>query len=274
MTRTELIRLLNDIGLHPSRKLGQNFLIDANLLDWLVRTAAPAPGEAILEIGPGTGVLTRKLVDAGAELTAVELDHRLAAHIGNEFGGTPGFRLVQGDACDQDYDALMGTRPYRCIANLPYAVSSIVLARFLELRNPPAEIFVLLQLEMAARMRAVPSTKEYGGLSVQMQLDYNVEILRRVPPQVFFPPPEVDSAFVRFTRRPLAPELTPELRRLTREIARLGFGQRRKQLRKLLSARFPVERLDAAFAALNLPADARAEILSPRQFFRLAQLLG
>ncbi|MFA4943537.1 MAG: 16S rRNA (adenine(1518)-N(6)/adenine(1519)-N(6))-dimethyltransferase RsmA [Lentisphaeria bacterium] len=273
MTRGELLDILRRLGVNPSRRLGQNFLADPNLLDWMLRTAAPQAGERVLEVGPGSGVLTRKLLAAGVELTAVELDHRLAAHLRATLGAAPNFRLVEGDACRQDYGALMGEdTPWRCIANLPYAVSSVLLAGFLDLRNPPRELYILLQLEMAQRLRAGPGTKDYGALTVQVQLDYAVEILRRVPPGVFFPPPEVDSAYVRLARP--GERLPGGVRTLARELARLGFSQRRKQFRKLLASRFPTERLDAAFAALGLGAAVRAEALPVATFVRLAEALA
>ena len=273
MTRTELIKFLDEQGIHPSRKLGQNFLIDANLLDWTVRTAAPQPGEAILEIGPGTGVLTRRLVESGAHVTAVELDHRLAAWIGHAFFNAPNFRLLQADACDVDYATLMGPdTDFRCIANLPYAVSSVIIARFLELPTPPREIYVLLQLEMADRLKAAVGSKDYNALTVQVQTTYDVQVMRKINPAVFFPPPEVESAYVRFCRRAGAPDAR---RRATlREVVRLAFSQRRKQMRKLLRTRFADEKLDAAYAALNIPADARAETITVPQFLRLAEMLA
>ncbi len=273
MTRTELIKFLGEQGINPSRKLGQNFLIDANLLDWTVRTAAPQPGEPILEIGPGTGVLTRRLIESGAHVTAVELDHRLADWIRHSFFHTPNFRLVQADACDVDYAALMGPdADFRCIANLPYAVSSVIIARFLELPRPPREIYVLLQLEMADRLRAAVGAKDYNALTVQIQAEYEVQVLRKINPNVFFPPPEVESAYVRFRRRADAPDIAR--RTALRELARLAFSQRRKQMRKLLRSRFPEEKLDDAYAALNIPADARAETITVSQFLRLAEMLG
>lgn len=271
MTKTELLTLLGELEVHPSRALGQNFLIDANLLDWTVRTAAPCAGEPLLEIGAGTGVLTARLLDAGAQVLAVEIDRRLAAYLRRRFADNPNLRLVEGDACDLDYDTHLGAAPYRCIANLPYAVSSVVIAHLLELRNPPRELFVLLQVEMAERLQAGPGSKAYGALSVLVQLDYQVKILRRVSPAVFFPAPEVGSAYVRFQRRP--EPVSPGLRRQVRTLARLGFGQRRKQFRKLLCAQFAVTAVTAAFARLGLPADVRAEALPVETFKALAAAL-
>jgi 16S rRNA (adenine1518-N6/adenine1519-N6)-dimethyltransferase len=273
MTRGELIALLAELGVRPSRSLGQNFLVDANLLDWLVRTTAPAPGERILEIGPGTGVLTARLLAAGARVTAVELDHRLAGYLRQHFAGEPGLALVEADACQVDYPALLGDGPFRCIANLPYAVSTVVLMRLLELASPPRECFVLLQEEMAERLRAGPASKEYGALSVLAQLQCSVERVRRVSPQVFFPPPEVGSAFVRLRHRG-ADALPAAARPALRELLRLGFGQRRKQLRGQLTPRFAAAAVDQAFARLGLAADVRAEALAPAVLLRLSEQLA
>jgi len=272
MTKTELLRLLTDLGFHPSRRLGQNFLVDANLLDCLVRTAAPQPGETILEIGPGTGILTRQLLEAGSRVVAVEIDHRLAAHLRLTFGSNPNFILMEDDACKVDYNHLLAGAGFRCIANLPYAVSTIVICRLLELQEPPREMFLLLQKEMAERLAAVPSTPEYGALTVQVQMDYSVQLLRRIPPQVFFPLPEVDSVYLSLHRRDIL--VDSSLRCLCRDLVRLGFSQRRKKLLKLLATRFSRSRLEEAFIQLDLSADIRAEAVSVKRFLALAQFLS
>ena len=271
MTKSELTSVLGELGIHPSRKLGQNFLIDANLLAWTVRTAAPQPEESLLEIGPGTGTLTRQLLAAGARVTAIELDHRLAEYLRRQFADCARLRLIQADACDVDYDALMGPEPYRCIANLPYAVSSVLIAGFLEVQNPPRELYVLLQQEMADRLGANAGGKEYGALSVQAQLVYDIRALRRISPAVFYPPPEVGSAYVQFRLR--AEQLPLTLRRQVRRLVQAGFSQRRKQMRKLLSGLAPALVLDAAYAAFGLPADVRAEAVPVATFVAFARFL-
>lgn len=272
MTQKDVIATLARLGLQPSRRLGQNFLVDTNLLAALVRAAAPQPGEQLLEIGPGLGGLTDHLLGAGARVTAIELDLRLADYLRQNYAGVANLRLIQADACDVDYDSLMGPDPYRCVANLPYSVSTVVIMRLLEAHNPPAALFILLQKEMALRLAAAPRTPEYGGISIVVQWHYEVSVLRRVPPSVFLPPPEVESAFVRFSRRP-TPMVSDELRPTARELVRLGFSQRRKQMFKRLASRWPEAALHAAYAALGLPADVRAEALTPRQFAAFAALL-
>ena len=274
MNRTELISVLDELGVHPSRRLGQNFLADPNLLAAIVRTAAPQPGEHILEIGPGLGALTGKLLQAGAAVTAVEYDHRLVAYLRRRFAGCANLRLLAADACALDFDQVMGGQEFRCISNLPYAISSVLVAEFLGLRRPPPEMHLLLQLEMADRLAAAPGSKQYGALSVQVQLCYDVQVLRKVPPEVFFPAPEVASAFVHLRQssdvaRPHSPERVSRVR----ETVRLGFSQRRKQLLKLLSARYGESRTREAFADVGIAESARAEELMPAQFAELAEIL-
>jgi len=271
MTKTQILALLESLGVRPSRRLGQNFLVDDNLLEAMVRQAGPQAGELVLEVGPGTGVLTRKLLEAGCRVTAVELDHRLAAYLQESLGGHGNFRLVQGDACDFDYRELMGDVPFRCIANLPYACSSVFLARLIETAPRASACFVLLQREMADRLAAPPGSKAYGALSVRIQLRYAVSLLRMVPPSVFFPPPEVGSAFVRLAALPEA--LPLELQRRAAEIAGVAFAQRRKKAARLLAAVYGEPPVRAAFAELGLAEDIRAERIPPAIFARLAACL-
>ena len=272
MTARELRDLLASLGVHPSRRLGQNFLIDPNLLEAMVRTAEPRPGQTVLEVGPGTGVLSRRLLAAGCQVVAVELDRRLAAYLRQALADQPAFRLVEGDACKQDYAALFGRVPYRCIANLPYACSSVFLATVAALDNAPQDLHVLLQREMAARLAATPGSEAYGALSVRLQLRYTVRVLRPVPPQVFWPPPEVASAFLRLQE--LAEPYPAAVRRLAGELAGTAFAHRRKKALKLLA-----DGLGGAAAALawfsraGLSPEARAEEFSAADFARLASCL-
>ncbi len=268
MTRTELLAILHELDLQPSRKLGQNFLVDANMLEAIVRAAAPVDGEKVLEIGPGTGVLTARLLDAGCQVEAIEYDHRLANYLARRFADQPHFHLLQADACRVDIQSLMGDTPYRCIANLPYAVSTILLAKLVNQTHRPWQILVLLQKEMADRLGARPRSGQYGAATVQVQNGYAVDILRRLPPEVFFPPPEVASALVCLTAKPVP--ACPEIWRVRFvELVRLAFTQRRKTLVASLARRFDRSRLTAALAHLDIAPTARPEELTPEQFAAL-----
>ena len=255
--------------MHPSRRMGQNFLIDPNMLSALIQDAAVQPGERVLEIGPGLGVLTGALLDIGCDLTSVELDHRLAEYVKGLFGSRQNFRIVQGDACRQDYDTLMGTAPYRCVANLPYSCSTPFLSQICSADNPPQELCVLLQKEMADRLAAAHGTKDYGLPTVRIALRYNVRILRMVPPEVFFPKPEVSSAFVKFIRNDRCSDST--LRKTVDAIASVAFSQRRKKTVTLLKKAFSDIDAEAALKHTGLPADIRADAISIDAFIALGK---
>ncbi len=271
MKKAELCALFERLGLHPSRKLGQNFLVDVNLLEAMVRDAAPAAGERILEIGPGAGTMTEKLLLSGCELTAVEIDHRLVSWLRERFAGKSNFTLLEGDACKLDYQQIYASTPYRCIANLPYSCGSVFLARISEQPNPPREMFVLLQKEMGDRLIAVPGTKDYGVLSVRLAFRYQISMLRTISPKVFFPEPEVVSAFLKLSLKKDLPET--RAMQLASRLAGCAFSQRRKKAAKLLQSLFPAAAIQGAFAGLGLSLEVRAENLSADHYLALAELL-
>lgn len=273
MNKKELIAELEKLGMRPGRGLGQNFLLDGNLLDWIVRAAKVNPGDRILEVGPGFGALTSRLLAAGADLTAVEFDHRLAAYNLEKFSAAGKFRLIEADACRVDYDELFpdGT-PYRSVANLPYAISSVFIAKLLECRNRPRSMFFMLQKEMAERLAAVPDTKAYGALSVRVQLLYKVKIEKIVPPEVFCPPPEVESALISFELRG-EPLCNDEENRMVSRVVRTAFNQRRKQLGKVLGQMFGKTEVAEVFAQLGLPMEIRPDKLQVTDFVAIARQL-
>ncbi len=270
MRKSELLALLSRLDMHPSKKLGQNFLVDENCLAALVRAAAPKAGEHILEIGPGTGVMTERLLAAGCIVTAVEFDTRLAGYLREHFADNPNFTLVEGDACKVDYATLFPVGvSWRCISNLPYSCASVIMARLTESPNPPQAFHVLLQKEMAERLNAAVGTKDYGVLTVRLAFEYRSAIVRIVPHGVFFPPPEVDSAFLELMRRAETPP-PAEVKRAG-SIAAVAFTQRRKQSRTLLQKAYKNTDFSALFASLSIPQDARAENITPPQYLAMAR---
>lgn len=271
MNKQQLTAALESIGMRPGRGLGQNFLLDGNLLDYIVRLSAPGKGERILEVGPGFGALTSRLLKAGAEVYAVEFDHRIAEYLRTHIE-KENFHLTEADACRVDYVELLENRPFRAIANLPYSISTIFIARMLDLPNPPESMFFMLQREMGERLSAVPGTKNYGALSVRTQLRYDVKLEKIVPPEVFFPPPEVDSAIVSFRRHDRYAE-KPELCRLLPGVVKTVFAQRRKQMGKVLGQNYGKEKAAAALAAVNLPPEIRPDKLAVDQFAVLTRAL-
>ena len=272
MNKSELLALMERLEIHPSRKLGQNFLIDPNMLDSLVRIAGVEAGDSILEVGPGTGVLTERMLSAGARVQAVELDHRLARFLREErFKGVESFSLLEADACRTDFDELMGEAPFRCVANLPYSCSSQLLASLSAMNNPPQDIHVLLQKEMADRLVAKAGTKEYGVLTVRIGLLYEIAVMKTIPKNVFFPPPEVTSAFVRMKLRTERP--SREVFAAVSHVAGLAFSQRRKKSCRMLEPEYGADRVAAAFAAAGLAEDIRADGITPKAYVRLGMEL-
>ncbi|MBO7533435.1 MAG: ribosomal RNA small subunit methyltransferase A, partial [Victivallales bacterium] len=265
MNKSELLALLERLEIHPSRRLGQNFLIDPNMLDSLVRSAGVVEGDTVLEIGPGTGTLTERMLAAGARVQAIELDHRLAGYLRDErFKDDKAFSLLEADACRTDLDSLMGQAPFRCVANLPYSCSSQLLASLTSMANQPQDIHVLLQKEMADRLTAKAGTKEYGVLTVRLGLLYEISTVKTIPKNVFFPPPEVVSAFVRMRLRPKRPPR--DVMASVSHVAGLAFGQRRKKTCRMLEPEYGAERVAAAFAAASLTEDVRADAITPQAY--------
>lgn len=270
MNKKEILQILEQFEVTPGKHFGQNFMIDENLLDFICRKAAPAPGETIIEVGPGLGALTRKLLESGAMVTSVEIDKRLSEYLEKNITN-PNFKLVRGDACrlNLSYHA---QGEFRIVANLPYSITSPFIGRMIELETPPREMLFMLQKETGLRLAAGPGTKNYGSLSVRVQSVYQVEYLRGVSPQVFYPPPEVDSAIVKFTRRGEYPPLAE--RNVLFTLVRAAFSQRRKMMFKQIAAVFDKARIEKAYASIGISMNARAEELTVKQFMAMAKILG
>jgi 16S rRNA (adenine1518-N6/adenine1519-N6)-dimethyltransferase len=216
------------LGVRPTKQLGQNFVHDANTVRRIVRVAGVAPGDRVLEIGPGLGSLTLGLVEAGASVIAVEIDPVLAAELPST---VPGVTVVVEDALR--LKELPGEAPTRLVANLPYNVAVPVLLRMLELFPSLAAGLVMVQSEVAERLAAPSGSKVYGVPSVKAAWWASVVAAGGVPRGVFWPVPNVDSSLVAFTRRP--PPGDEHLRLLTFSAIDAAFAQRRKTLRAALS---------------------------------------
>jgi 16S rRNA (adenine1518-N6/adenine1519-N6)-dimethyltransferase len=265
LKKSYLLPLLARLGVRPSRKLGQNFLVDNNLLAAIANTAELEADELVLEIGPGTGALTRHLLARGCRLIAIEFDARFADYLREELADSA--TIIGDDAVRVDYDSLTQGQPFSCIANLPYAASGPIITRLLESENRPRQFHILLQREMAQRLAATPGGKLYGALSVRVQALYAASISRIVPPEVFWPPPEIDSALLALLPRDDAPG-RETFARLTKFV-KLGFSQRRKQLPKVLNPMVPRAQVEAALISLGHDPRSRAEHLSPDDWLAL-----
>jgi len=257
--------------LAADKRLGQHFLLDPAILRRIAQAAGDLAGRTVLEVGPGPGGLTRALLEAGAEVIAIERDARCVKALQPLCEAAPGrLTVIEADALDIDFAALLGDRRAVAVANLPYNVGSEILIRWLLLADRLDSIHVLLQREVVDRLVAVPRTKTFGRLSVLAQLLCAVKRRFDLPAGAFHPPPKVTSSLVSLVPlddRPDARELA-NLQRLTA----VAFHQRRKMLRRsLLGLGCPLDRL---LAAAGIAPDTRPEALSPQAFLRLARAMA
>lgn len=272
----EIRLLLEERGLQPSRTLGQNFLIDRNILDAIVAAAEVGPADHVLEVGPGLGVLTEALLARAARVTAVEKDAGLHAVLAERWGAEPRLTLIHGDALDLDHPALRRAGVTCLVSNLPYSVGTRVVVDAAVQPDPPDRMVVLVQREVAERFAALPGTPDMGTVSVWLQQAYAVDVVRLVKPTCFWPKPDVVSAVVRL-RRHAAHPLDEGQRTTLRELSRIAFQHRRKQMASLFrDAPAPYRAAPEAARALleRCGADpaARAEALSVAQWCDLARL--
>ena len=269
-SREVTAHILKAFGLHMSKKLGQNFLIDAGIVQGIVDAAEIKPGEKILEIGPGIGTLTQGLAEAGAMVTAVELDKKLPAVLAETLKGYDNVRIVPGDILKVDLPALMGEGHYKVAANLPYYITTPILMALLERHLPITRMVTMVQKEVAERMVAKPGSKTYGALSVAVQYYTDPEIVLDVPPRSFIPAPEVDSVVIVCKVRETPSVAVKDEKRFFR-VVKAAFGQRRKTLSNALKGGgFPKEQVRDAMERAGLDPTRRGETLSLAEFGRLA----
>ena len=267
LTGRQAQELLDRHGVRPSRALGQNFVVDPNTVRRIVRLAGVEPGDHVVEVGAGLGSLTLALAEAGAEVTAVELDRHLIPVLDEVLATVePRPTVVQADAMAIDWERLLADSPrWHLVANLPYNVATPLVLDVLDGVPAVDRLLVMVQREVAERLAAPPGTKAYGIPSVKVAYWADAEIVGRVGPNVFLPKPRVESALVRIVRRP--EPATPVDPEALFALVRAGFGHRRKMLRGALAGL--VE--PGAFERAGVSPEARAEELSVADWGRLAR---
>jgi 16S rRNA (adenine1518-N6/adenine1519-N6)-dimethyltransferase len=249
-------------------RLGQNFLADPNLLDAIVRDAELEPSDVVLEVGAGEGVLTQRLAAAAVHVHTVELDRKLEPVLA-PLAARPEVELHWGDAMKLDLAGL-APAPSAVVANLPYSIATPLILRTIEQLPSVQRWTVMVQREIADRLRAEPESRTYGSPSVQAQLACEVKLLRTVDPAVFRPRPRVESAILRLRRTGTGVDPA------TRELVRAAFAHRRKSLARSLEHVRPgsLGAVRNALGELGIAEDARAEALPPASFAALAGKLG
>ena len=273
-TPGQLRRLMGAERLRPRKSLSQNFLTDPAALDAILEAAELSPGDRVVEVGPGLGVLTRRLLAAGASVLAVEVDPRLAEYLRRELYGVDRFELIEADALTiHSRDAFPGAS-FKLVANIPYHITSPLLHAFLEGDRPPELTVLLVQLEVAERVAAPPGRMSY--LSVFAQNVADAEVVARVPADAFEPAPAVDSAILRLRRRPAPVIPVGEGREPFYRVVQAGFRQRRKQLHNGLTRELGLtrERVEAVLASCGVDPERRPQTLSVEEWACVATALG
>ena len=284
-TLSYLRRLFSSYGLEAKSKLGQNFLIDINLVDLIVRAGELTKADTVLEVGTGTGSLTAKLAEAAGHVVSIEIDSSLAPVAREIVGPRSNVTFLHDDCLAKKsvlnpdmiaaWDAVPGTK--KLIANLPYVIATPLISNLLVSRDDIERMVVMVQWEIAERLRADASTKDYNALSVLVQGIADVEILRKVGPTNFYPAPKVDSAIVLIKPNPAKRKLIGDVAKF-RAFLRGLYIHRRKNLRGALAG-FPTGRIekdvvDAKLLELGIDGSIRAESLDVATHLRLSEAFG
>ncbi len=265
--------LLDSYGLMPKKSLGQNFMHDPNTLEKIVEAAEVRAGDAVVEVGAGTGALTQVLAEAGAQVYAIEVDERLQPILEDRFEDQDMVYLVFADILKTDTATLVGDGDYLVVANAPYYISSAILWHFLESRRPPRRLVLTMQYEVAERIISAPGAMNLLAIAVQF---YGVpRIVSKLSPAVFWPRPHIYSAIVSIETHTHRPVDVPSPQAFFR-VARAGFSQKRKQLRNALAGGLSVKAQVAAdlLSAADIDPQRRAETLTLEEWARLTRIVA
>lgn len=246
--------------------LGQHFLHDARILEQIVSFIAPQPSDHLVEIGPGDGALTTKLLGLVNSMDVIEIDREIIPSLEKNCENQGNLSVHRTDALQMNFGQLVS--PFRLVGNLPYNISTPLLFRTIDNINLITDLHFMLQKEVAARIVAVPGTKIYGRLSVMLQYYYEVKLLLHVAPQAFFPPPKVNSAFIRLTPRKCH-SVTAQDEKLFSDIVRAAFNQRRKMIINSLKQHITAAQLEQA----GIDPRSRPEQLPAEDFVLLSNQL-
>ncbi|MCR5427040.1 MAG: 16S rRNA (adenine(1518)-N(6)/adenine(1519)-N(6))-dimethyltransferase RsmA [Lachnospiraceae bacterium] len=274
------IAVLQKYGFRFQKKYGQNFLIDTNVLERIVKEALVGPEDLVLEIGPGIGTMTQYLAEAAREVVAVEIDRNLIPILEDTLSAYSNVTVLNEDILKVDIGALVRERnegrPVKVVANLPYYITTPIVMELLESRVPLENITIMVQKEVAERMQMGPGSKDYGALSLAVQYYARPEIVANVPPNCFMPRPNVGSAVIRLTLHKEPPVKVRDEHRMFRLI-RASFLQRRKTLANALAnapeTGLTREEVQEALRKMELSETIRGEALSLEQFALLSDLL-
>ncbi len=265
----EVRALLERLAHRPNKGLGQNFLIDANILDIIANTADIQPGEAVLEIGPGLGALTERILPRAGSVSCIEKDPTMVNYLKSRFSD---FILIESDALDVDLDGLFAGGITKVAANLPYSVASRLMVEMAECEHRPELMSLTIQKEVADRLVSPEGSKHYGVLSVLTGVFYKNTLVKKISPTCFLPPPKVWSAVVRMERREV-PIVGNVEYPVFKNLVKSCFTQRRKQIGTILK-KLGVSPVDALLADAGIEHTERPERIGIERWAKLARLLS
>lgn len=274
----ETIKIIQKNDFRFQKRFGQNFLIDASVLENIIRSSEITKDDCVLEIGPGIGTMTQALAEAAGQVVAVEIDANLIPILHETLKDYANVSILHNDVLKLDLHKVIDTynhgKPVKVVANLPYYITTPIIMGLFESHAPIQSITVMVQKEVADRMQAGPGTKDYGALSLAVQYYAEPDIIQEVPSHCFIPRPNVGSAVIRLKRYIDAPVKVQDERWMF-QIIKAAFGQRRKTLLNALSslASVPKDATRDALTALSLPETIRGEALTLAQFAALSDAL-
>lgn len=270
---TNTTEVVKKYGFRFTKSLGQNFLIDNQIVADIVEGAGVTKEDHVVEIGPGIGTLTRALLEKARKVTAIELDDKLIPILEEELKVYDNFALIHGDATKVDYSSLSSGENLKMVANLPYYVTTPIITGILNNKVDFESLTVMIQKEVAQRMNAVPGTKEYGSLTLLVQYYCDTEIIRHVPPEAFIPRPKVESTVIKLIKRD-EPRAKVIDETLFFKIIRKVFTMRRKTLaNNLKSLGYSKEFIAEVFEKAGIKENARGETLSVEEFAHLSNVV-
>ena len=263
------------------KKFGQNFLVDSSILDRIIESAQITKEDCVLEIGPGIGTMTQRLAEEARAVVAVEIDRNLLPVLADTLSAYENVTVINADILKLDLNRIVeehnGGRPIKVVANLPYYITTPIIMALFEKKVPLHSVTIMVQKEVADRMRVGPGTKDYGALSLAVQYYAKPEIVTKVPAGCFMPKPNVDSAVIRLTRYE-KPPVEVEDEAWLFAVIRASFNQRRKTLANgLANAGYPGigrRQVEEVLAAMGLAATVRGETLTLEQFAELSNRLA
>jgi len=273
---TSIRKELAEYGLFPQKRLGQHFLVDRNILAKVIRTAQVEKGDVVLEVGPGLGEMTLALAQHAKKVIAVEIDSKLAVILKQKVRDFSNVEVVKSDILKMDFSQFLRKErhPIKVVANLPYQITTPLLFRFIESKEAFSTLTLMLQKEVAERMVASPGRKEYGPLSIFIQMFSDVSIRLFIKPSAFFPPPKVESAVVRMSFKE-KPVVKLEAEEWFKKVVKGCFGYRRKTLMNALKhSGLPLpQSVESRMEKIGIDPRRRPETLTIQEFVHLAEAL-